>query len=308
MTNRTTHAYDGPLALFLIGVRIHQPWRVGVVGQVIRAMPPMIAELERNKAAAARGEEESLGYLGSRSTVDLTGTTMIQWWRSTDDIYAYASRTDHRHREAWLEFYRKAEDAPRALTIWHETYAVAARGGGEPLRHRPPVRPRRRGRRGARRAARGVGARAARRQGRLTCRQALARSSEAQAQTRESISWSPVAACTSQASARSSATGHRFSQVTRRSASRSNTSSHSAGAKTVTGVAARVRAAARRAAVGPPPTTIARRPGLGEAEQPGAVTGDALGGAEGHGATSSRGRTGCGRNLPVRCCIGARAM
>ena len=120
MRNRTTHAYDGPLALFLIGVRIHQPWRLGVVGQVLRAMPPMIAELERNKRAAARGQEESLGYLGSRSTVDLTGTTMIQWWRSTD----------HRHREAWLEFYRRAKDAPRALTIWHETYAVAP-GGAE---------------------------------------------------------------------------------------------------------------------------------------------------------------------------------
>jgi hypothetical protein len=90
----------------------------------------MIAELERNKAAAARGEEESLGYLGSRSTVDLTGTTMIQWWRSTEDIYAYASSPDHQHREAWLEFYRRAKAAPRALTIWHETYAVEP-GGAE---------------------------------------------------------------------------------------------------------------------------------------------------------------------------------
>jgi hypothetical protein len=132
MTNRSTHAYDGPLALFLIGVRIHQPWRLRVVSQVIRAMPPMIAELERNKAAAATGEEESLGYLGSRSTVDLTGTTMIQWWRSTEDIYAYASSTDHHHRESWLEFYRRAKDAPSALTIWHETYAVQP-GGVESL-------------------------------------------------------------------------------------------------------------------------------------------------------------------------------
>ena len=72
----------------------------------------MIAELERNKAAAARGEEESLGYLGSRSTVDLTGTTMIQWWRSTEDIYAYASAPDHRHRPAWLEFYRPRARRP----------------------------------------------------------------------------------------------------------------------------------------------------------------------------------------------------
>ena len=126
MTNRVTHAYDGPLALFLIGVRIHQPWKLGVVGQVIRAMPPMIAELERNKAAAAKGGEESLGYLGSRSTVHGLGTTMIQWWRSVDDIYAYANATPLEHRPAWLAFYRAARTDPSAVTIWHETYAVSA--------------------------------------------------------------------------------------------------------------------------------------------------------------------------------------
>ena len=143
MTNRSTHAYDGPLALFLIGVRIHQPWRLGVVGQVIRAMPPMIAELERNKAAAARGEEESLGYLGSRSTVDLTGTTMIQWWRSTEDIYAYASSTDHRHREAWLEFYRRGQDRTARPHDLARDVRRDARWGRERVRDRAPLRARR---------------------------------------------------------------------------------------------------------------------------------------------------------------------
>ena len=130
MVDRLTHAYDGPLAVFLIGLRVHQPWRLGVVGQAVRAMPRMIAELEQNKAAAARGEAESLGYLGARSTVDLTGTTMIQYWRSVEDIYAYASSGDHEHRPAWLEFHRVARSAPRAVTIWHETYAVQP-GGAE---------------------------------------------------------------------------------------------------------------------------------------------------------------------------------
>lgn len=51
-------------------------------------MPRMVAELEANKAAAERGEAEHLGYLGGRSTADLTGTTMIQWWRSVEDVYA----------------------------------------------------------------------------------------------------------------------------------------------------------------------------------------------------------------------------
>ena len=130
MVERLTHAYDGPLAVFLIGLRVHQPWTIGVVGQAVRAMPRMIAELEENKAAAARGGAESLGYLGSRSTVHLTGTTMIQWWRSVDDIYAYASSAAHEHRPAWLDFYAVARAAPRAVTIWHETYAVEP-GGAE---------------------------------------------------------------------------------------------------------------------------------------------------------------------------------
>jgi hypothetical protein len=132
MVERVTHAYEGPLAVFLIGLRVHQPWRWRVVGQAVRAMPRMIAELEANRAAAARGEVESLGYLGSRSTVHLTGTTMIQWWRSVDDIYAYASAAAHEHRPAWLEFYSVARSAPRAVTIWHETYAVTP-GGTESL-------------------------------------------------------------------------------------------------------------------------------------------------------------------------------
>lgn len=126
MVDRVTHAYDGPLAVFLIGLRVHKPWRLGVVGPTFRAMPRMLAELERNKAAAARGEEESLGFLAGRSTVNGFGTTMIQWWRSVDDIYAYANAPDLAHRPAWLAFHRAARQDPGAVTIWHETYVVSA--------------------------------------------------------------------------------------------------------------------------------------------------------------------------------------
>ncbi len=98
--NRVTHAYDGPLAVFLIGLRIHKPWRLRVVRAAVTAMPAMIAELEENKAAADRGEAESLGYLGSRGTVHLTGITMIQWWRSVDDVFGYANASPLAHRPA----------------------------------------------------------------------------------------------------------------------------------------------------------------------------------------------------------------
>ena len=99
----------------------------------------MIVELEQNKAAAERGEDESLGYLGSRSTVHLTGTTMIQWWRSTDDIYAYAAAPTTSTGRRGCEFYRGARSAPRAVTIWHETYAVEP-GGAESVYAGPSAR------------------------------------------------------------------------------------------------------------------------------------------------------------------------
>lgn len=126
--DRVTHAYDGPIALFLIGVRIHKPWRLRLVRQVGAAMPRMIAELEENKAAAERGEAEHLGYLGSRTALDLKGPTVIQWWRSVDDIYAYANAARLEHRPAWVEFYRVAKGDPSAVTIWHETYSVPTGG------------------------------------------------------------------------------------------------------------------------------------------------------------------------------------
>ena len=126
--DRVTHAYDGPLAVFLIGLRVHKPWKRRIVQQAATAMPRMIMELEQNKAAAERGEAEHLGYLGSRSTVHLMATTMIQYWRSVEDIYAYAGSTGHAHRPAWLEFYRLAGDDPSAVTIWHETYSLAEHG------------------------------------------------------------------------------------------------------------------------------------------------------------------------------------
>ncbi len=126
--NRVTHAYDGPLAVFLVGLRIHRPWRLRVLRTALTAMPRMVAELEENRAAAERGEVEHLGYLGSRSTVHLTGTTMIQWWRSVEDVYAYANGAAHVHRPAWLDFHRVAVADPDAVTIWHETYRVEPHG------------------------------------------------------------------------------------------------------------------------------------------------------------------------------------
>lgn len=132
MRNRVTHAYEGELGLLLIGMRIHQPWRLGIVARSFMAMPRMIAELERNRAAADRGEVGDLGYLYAHTMLDAVGPTMVQYWRSVDHIYRYASSQQHEHRPAWKAFYSYAAKHPDAVTIWHETFAVPA-GGHESI-------------------------------------------------------------------------------------------------------------------------------------------------------------------------------
>jgi len=122
---RTTHDHDGELAVFLIGIRFNRLHRVDQWLPVFLAMPRMLTELYRAKAAAAAGQGEDLGFLDARTLLGGKGVTMVQYWRSTADIYAYASATTHAHRPAWTAFNRRARKAPGAVGIWHETYEVA---------------------------------------------------------------------------------------------------------------------------------------------------------------------------------------
>lgn len=127
-----THTHDGELAVFLIGLRLNKPWRVDLWLPTVRAMGPMINELYAARAAAEHGQGLDPGFRGHRVLVAPTGLTMVQYWRSTEDIYAYAHAPQRGHRPAWLEFYRRSTGGQRAVGIWHETFAVPA-GGAESL-------------------------------------------------------------------------------------------------------------------------------------------------------------------------------
>ena len=112
---RTTHDHDGPLVLFLIGMRINRPWRPDLWLPVFGAMPRMLAELSADPGS---------GLLGHRTVLDAAGPTVIQWWSSQEKLYAYASDRDAQHRPAWTAFNARARRAPGAVGIWHETYVV----------------------------------------------------------------------------------------------------------------------------------------------------------------------------------------
>ena len=105
---------DGEFVVFLIGMRINQPLKIHKWWPVAMAMPRMVKELE------ARPE---LGFIASESWGGRT-TLMLQYWRSTEQLYAYAKNRDAEHLPAWREFNR-AVGSSGDVGIWHETYVVA---------------------------------------------------------------------------------------------------------------------------------------------------------------------------------------
>ena len=121
-----THAHDGEIVVFHIGMTIAKPHRVDLWWPVFTAMPRMLAELERNRAAAARGEAEDLGFLGATTLLGRRGPWVVQYWRSTEHLYRYASARDRAHLPAWKRFNTAARKHPGAVGIWHETYAAPA--------------------------------------------------------------------------------------------------------------------------------------------------------------------------------------
>lgn len=113
MVNRLTAELDGEFVVFLIGMRVNQPWKVWAWLPVFLAMPRMLRELK---------ERPELGLLGEQ----FHGVTSVQYWRSAAHLNAYAVSRQSAHLPAWRAFNRNAKRAGGAVGIWHETYLVQA--------------------------------------------------------------------------------------------------------------------------------------------------------------------------------------
>ena len=112
---RMTHDYQGELVVFLIGMRINQPLRPNLWLPVFRAMPGMLAELSADPDS---------GLMGHRLTFGRGGPLLVQYWSSSEKLYAYARNPRSSHRPAWARFNSIARKAPGGVGIWHETYLV----------------------------------------------------------------------------------------------------------------------------------------------------------------------------------------
>ena len=101
------------IVVFLIGMRINKRLAINKWFPVFYAMPGMIKELYINK--------DELGFLSMESYFGLRTTVMIQYWRSTEDLLAYAK--GEKHLKAWKNFNKKVRNN-EAVGIYHETYEV----------------------------------------------------------------------------------------------------------------------------------------------------------------------------------------
>lgn len=111
---RITAEFDEPMVVFLIGVRINRLLAVRHWLPVFMAMPPMQREL------AAHPEK---GVLGSRLYLSGRVLLYVMYWRSFDQLEAFARDKDDLHLPAWQKFNREAAKS-RAVGIFHETYLV----------------------------------------------------------------------------------------------------------------------------------------------------------------------------------------
>lgn len=111
---RLCASLEGDFVVFLIGMRINKPWLLHKWWPVASAMPRMLRELQ---------QKPELGLMHSEMWFSRT-TLMVQYWRSMDQLMAYAKNRDQQHLPAWAAF-NKAVGTDGTVGIWHETYAVS---------------------------------------------------------------------------------------------------------------------------------------------------------------------------------------
>ena len=111
---RLSAVMSGDFVVFLIGMRINKPLRVDKWLPVATAMPKMLKELYANP---------ELGLIHHEMWFSRT-LVLIQYWRSIEQLIAYAKNRNAEHLPAWQAF-NKAVGTDGSVGIWHETYMIS---------------------------------------------------------------------------------------------------------------------------------------------------------------------------------------
>lgn len=115
-TGRYSAHTEESFVVFLIGVSINRVAAIHRWFPVVAAMPPMLKEL------ASHPEK---GMLSSRVYVSWPAIMVVQYWRSFDDLEAFARNPNDLHLPAWRRF-NQALGKSDIVGIFHETFKVQA--------------------------------------------------------------------------------------------------------------------------------------------------------------------------------------
>ena len=112
---RTMAEIDGDFVVFLIGARINSR------RQVVRGLLDL---------GGRRGMRHMLDHLVAHPEKGLLAyemgfPTIVQYWRSFEQLEAFARDEDAPHVAVWRQYWRRVGRSSRT-GIWHETYLVRA--------------------------------------------------------------------------------------------------------------------------------------------------------------------------------------
>ena len=113
INQRMTGQIEGSFVVFLIGMRINRFWKFHKWFPVATAMPKMLKELSQKPES---------GFLGFQILGGIP-PVIVQYWKSFEDLEAYAKDRDGMHYPAWKAFNTKIK-SNGDVGIWHETYKV----------------------------------------------------------------------------------------------------------------------------------------------------------------------------------------
>jgi hypothetical protein len=111
INRRIAAQIDGDFVVFLIGARINRWHKLPRYLWFAKTMPKMLEELAAHPASGFLGYEQ-LGM-----------AVNVQYWRSFEQLTAYARDPDQTHYPYWIKFNKEIR-SNGDIGIWHETYLV----------------------------------------------------------------------------------------------------------------------------------------------------------------------------------------
>lgn len=112
---RWTAEIEGDFVVFIIGARINSK------RHAIKAFTDLGGRRGMNHMLKYLTEHPEKGLLGYQ----MAGFTVVQYWRSFEQLEAFAKDTDDPHLEAWRTYWKRVGKDSRT-GIWHETFLVRA--------------------------------------------------------------------------------------------------------------------------------------------------------------------------------------